>query len=151
MKRAIEAVLTAAVAVAFVACVEFVLMMWRRRRRHVEKVAVVVPAQLQVRRATDGVRATFAVDGVLDAFSARLLACAVAQTPPAATVVLDLSVAGPIQDNLAGILANACASRRRVQLRGLNEVHAGLLERLRGRGVATAVIEEKRDDAREAA
>jgi len=63
--------------------------------------------------------------------------------------VFDLSVAGPIRDNPVGLLASACISGRQVQLRGLNEGHAGLLERLRERGVPTAVIDEERDDARE--
>jgi hypothetical protein len=102
-----------------------------------------------VRRGTDGARATFAIEGVLDDFSARLLAWAVVQAPPGATVVFDLSVAGPIRDNPVGLLASACISGRQVQLRGLNEGHAGLLERLRERGEPTAVIDEERDDARE--
>jgi hypothetical protein len=151
MKRAVDAVLAAAVAVAFVVCVEFILMSRRRRRGHIQRVAVAAPARLRVRRATDGVRAIFAIEGVLDDFSARLLACAVVQTPPGATVVFDLSVAEPIRDNPVGILASACASGRRVQLRGLNEGHAGLLGRLRERGVPTAVIDEERYDARQAA
>jgi hypothetical protein len=151
MKRAVDAVLAAAVAVAFVVCVEFLFMRWRRRRARVEKVAVAAPARLRVRRAADGLRATFSIEGVLGDFSARLLACAVVQAPPAATVVFDLSVAGPIRDNAVGIVASACASGRRVQLRGLNEGHAGLVARLRERGVPTAVIEEERYDARAAA
>jgi len=151
MKRAVHAVLSAAVAVAFVVCVEFLFMRWRRRRAQIERVAVAAPARLRVRRAADGLRATFSIEGVLDDFSARLLACAVAQTPTAATVVFDLSVAGPIRDNPLGIFTSACASKGRVRLRGLNDGHAGLLERLRERGVPTAVVEEERDDAREAA
>jgi len=71
MKRAVDAVLAAAVAVAFVVCVEFFLMRWRRRRGHIQRVAVAAPARLRVRRATDGVRAIFAIEGVLDDLSAR--------------------------------------------------------------------------------
>ncbi len=44
MKRAVDVVLAAAVAVAFVVCVEFFLMRWRRRRGHIQRVAVAVPA-----------------------------------------------------------------------------------------------------------
>ena len=149
MKRALDAVLAAPAAAAFVACVELLLMRSRRGRSPIEKIPVPAPARLRVRRGTDGARVTFAIEGVLDDFSARLLACAVVQAPPGATVVFDLSVAGPIRDNPVGLLASACISGRQVQLRGLNGGHAGLLERLRERGVPTAVIDEERDDARE--
>ena len=148
MKRALDAVLAAPAAAAFVACVELLLMRSRRGRSRIEKIPVPAPARLRVRRGTDGARATFAIEGGLDEFSARLLACAVVQAP-GATVVFDLSAAGPIRDNPVGLLASACISGRQVQLRGLNEGHAGLLERLRECGVPTAVIGEERDDARE--
>ena len=94
MKRALDAVLAAPAAAAFVACVELLLMRSRRGRSRIEKIPVPAPARLRVRRGTDGARATFAIEGVLDEFSARLLACAVVQAPPGATVVFDLSVAG---------------------------------------------------------
>lgn len=141
MKRALDAVLAAPAAAAFVACVELFLMRSRRGRSRIEKIPVPAPARLRVRRGTDGARATFAIEGVLDEFSARLLACAVAQTPAGATVVFDLILAGPIRDSPVGIVASACTAARRVHLRGLREGHAGLVEQLRERGVPAAVIE----------
>ena len=141
MKRALDAILAAPAAAAFVACVELLLMRSRRGRSRIEKIPVPAPARLRVRRGTDGARAIFAIEGVLDEFSARLLACAVAQTPAGATVVLDLILAGPIRDSPVGIVASACTAARRVHLRGLREGHAGLVEQLRERGVPAAVIE----------
>ena len=141
MKRALDAVLAAPAAAAFVACVELLLMRSRRGRSRIEKIPVPAPARLRVRRGTDGARATFAIEGVLDEFSARLLACAVAQTPAGATVLFDLNLAGPIRDSPVGIVASACTAARRVHLRGLREGHAGLVEQLRERGVPAAVID----------
>ncbi len=124
MKRALDAVLAAPAAAAFVACVELFLMRSRRGRSRIDKVPVPAPARLRVRRGTDGARATFAIEGVLDEFSARLLACAVAQTPAGATVVFDLNLAGPIRDSPVGIVASACTAARRVHLRGLRRVRS---------------------------
>ncbi len=112
MKRALDAVLAAPAAAAFVACVELLLMRSRRGRSRIEKIPVPAPARLRVRRGTDGARATFAIEGVLDEFSARLLACAVAQTPAGATVVFDLNLAGPIRDS------RSASSRARAPRRG---------------------------------
>jgi hypothetical protein len=116
MKRALDAVLAGPAAAAFVACVELLLMRSRGPQPHREDSGP-APARLRVRRGTDGARATFAIEGVLDEFSARFLACAVAQTPAGATVVFDLNLAGPIRDSPVGIVASACTAARRVHLR----------------------------------
>src|SRR5438445_6799733 len=109
MKRALDAVLAAPAAAAFVACVELLLMRSRRGRSRIEKIPVPAPARLRVRRGTDGARAPFAIAGRLDEFSARLRACAVAQTPAGATVLFELHPARPSRATPVGVGASACS------------------------------------------
>jgi len=140
MKRAFRAAATAAAAVAFVAGVEFVSR-GRRRRDRVENVVTRAPARLRARRGVDGGHATFAIEGALDEFSARLLACSIAQAPGTAPVTLDLTVAGPIEGRPFDIFAGVFAAGRPIRLRGLGEDHATLPDRLAQRGLLTAVLD----------
>jgi hypothetical protein len=126
MKRVINLAITAAVAMVLVVCVE--VFCWRRRsegRSH--KPVSRPPARLRVRTGMDRARATFAIVGALDEFTARLLACSVAQLPSAAPIVIDLSLAGPIRGKALAVLARVFAARRQIRLRGLGEGHEGLL------------------------
>ena len=138
MKRAFRAATTAAAAVAFVAGVELITRV-RRRRNRVEDVVTRTPARLRARRGVDGGHATFAIEGALDEFSARLLACSIAQAPCTAPVILDLTVAGPIEGRPFEILAGVFAAGRPIRLRGLGEDHATLPDRLAQRGLFTAM------------
>jgi len=140
MKRAFRAATTAAVAVAFVAGVEFISR-GRRRRDRVENVVTRAPARLRARRGVDGGHATFAIEGALDEFSARLLACSIAQAPGTAPVIIDLTVAGPIEGRPFDIFAGVFAAGRPIRLRGLGEDHATLPDRLAQRGLFTAVLD----------
>jgi len=72
-------------------------------------------------------RATVAIEGTLDEFTARLLAYSVAQFPGAAAVVLDLSSAGPIRGKALAVVARVFGAGRQVRVRGFGEGHEGLL------------------------
>src|SRR5882724_4213537 len=139
MKRAFRAATTAAAAMAFVAGVEF-LSRWMRRRGHFENVVTLAPARLRARRGVDGGHATFAIEGALDELSARLLACSIPQAPDAAPVILDLTVAGPIEGRPFDIFAGVFAAGRPIRLRGLGDDHASLPDRLAQRGLFTALL-----------
>jgi len=62
-----------------------------------------------------------------DEFTARLLACSVAQFPGAAAVVLDLSSAGPIRGKALAVVARVFGAGRQVRVRGSGDGHEGLL------------------------
>src|SRR5712691_4872172 len=68
-------------------------------------------------------RATVAIEGTLDEFTARLLAYSVAQFPGAAAIVLDLSSAGPIRGKALVVVA----AGRQVRVRGFGDGHEGSL------------------------
>ena len=140
MKRAFRAAATAAAALAFCAGVELLSRRMRRRGR-VENVVIPVPARLRARRGIGGGHATFAIEGALDDFSARLLACSIAQVPAAAPVILDVTVAGPIEGRSFDIFAGVFGAGRPIRLRGLGEDHATLPERLAQRGLFAAVLD----------
>jgi hypothetical protein len=125
MNRAIDLAIRAAAAVVFVVCVEW--FFWRRRRNRVERPASLPPARLRVRGGLDRARVTFTIEGHLDEFTARLLACSIAQLPRAAAITIDLSVAGPIRGKPLAVVARAFVAGRQVRLRGLGEGHEGLL------------------------
>ena len=126
MKRVIVLPIKPAAAMLFVVCVE--LFCWRRRSKgRSDKPVSPPPARLRVRTGIDRARATFAIEGALDEFMARLLACSVAQLPSTATIVLDLSLAGPIRGKALAVVARVVAARRQIRLRGLGEGHEGLL------------------------
>jgi len=125
-KRALDFVVKAVAAAAFVVCVEWLLRR-RQRKNRSERVAASPRARLRVRHGTDRGRVTFAIEGTLDEFVARLLACSVAQVPPSATMILDLSAAGPIRGRALAVFARVFAAGRQVRLRGLGEGHHGLL------------------------
>ncbi|OLC11057.1 MAG: hypothetical protein AUH41_01610 [Gemmatimonadetes bacterium 13_1_40CM_66_11] len=80
-KRALDFVVKAVAAAAFVVCVEWLLRR-RQRKNRSERVAASPRARLRVRHGTDRGRVTFAIEGTLDEFVARLLACSVAQVRP---------------------------------------------------------------------
>ncbi|TMB27787.1 MAG: hypothetical protein E6J65_04705 [Deltaproteobacteria bacterium] len=124
MKRSFDLAVKAAAAAAFVLCVE--CFVWRRRCR-IEKHAVSPRARLRVRREADARRVIFSIEGTLDEFAARLLAYSVAQVPPSATAIIDLSAAAPIRGGALALFARVFAAGRRVRLRGLGEGHDGLL------------------------
>jgi hypothetical protein len=126
MKRAIGALANVVIVAAFVAFVEFCC---RRRPRpdRVEEDANPAPAKLRVRRGIDRRRVMFSIEGTLDEFTARMLACCVSQVPAPATIVVDLSEAGPIQGRALALFARTFASGHQVRLRGLGKDHAGLL------------------------
>jgi len=126
MKRAIDLMGKAAIVAAFVAVVEFC---FRRRRRTspAEESALPAPAKLRVRRGIDPRRVMFSIEGTLDEFTARMLASCVSQVPLPATIVVDLSEAGPIQGRALALFARTFASGHQVRLRGLGKNHAGLL------------------------
>ena len=126
MTLVLRQVIRAAVVAAFVVCVECVLLR-RRRGKRIEKRQVTPPARLRVRHAIDRRRVTFSIEGTLDEFAARMLACSVAQLPLSATTILDLSVAGPIRGRPLAVVARVFAGGRQVRLRGLGEGHDGLL------------------------
>jgi hypothetical protein len=126
MKRVIDLAIEAAAAMLFVVCVE--LFCWGRRSKdRSNKPVSSPPARLRVRTGLDRARATFAIEGALDEFTARLLACSVAQLPSAVTIVLDLSLAGPIRGKALTVVARVFAAGRQIRLRGLGEGHEGLL------------------------
>jgi hypothetical protein len=84
-------------------------------------------ARLRVRRQADVKRVIFAVEGTLDEFAARMLACSVAQVPASTTAVIDLTEAAPISGGALAVFARMFAAGRRVRLRGVGEEHYGLL------------------------
>jgi len=110
----------AAAAAAFLLCVE--CLAWRGRRDRVKEPAVAKGARLRVRRQADAGRVTFSIEGTLDEFAARMLAYSVAQVPPSATTIIDLSAAAPIRGGALAVFA----AGRRVRLRGLGKRHDGL-------------------------
>ena len=125
MKRALQLVAKGAVSAAFIASVEF--FCWRQRRKQgIEKVADRKPPRLRVRHGSDRGRVTFAIEGTLDAFAARMLACSVAQAPQSATMIVDLSAAGPIKGEALTVFARLFAGRQ-IRLRGVGDAHLGLL------------------------
>jgi len=126
MKRAIDLAIKTAAAMLFVVCVE--VYCWRRRSKgRSPKPVTPPPARLRVRTGIDRARATFAIEGALDEFTARLLAFSVAQLPSTVTIVLDLSLAGPVRGEALAVVARVFAARRQIRLRGLGEGHLGLL------------------------
>jgi len=125
MKWPFDFAFKAAAAAAFVLCVE--CLAWRGRRDRVKESAVGKGARLRVRRQADAKRVTFSIEGTLDEFAARMLACSVAQVPPSATTIIDLSAAAPIRGGALAVFARVFATGRRVRLRGLGERHDGLL------------------------
>jgi len=84
-------------------------------------------AGLRVRRQVDVKRVIFAVEGTLDEFAARMLACSVAQVPASMTAVIDLTEAAPISGGSLAVFARMFAAGRRVRLLGVGEEHYGLL------------------------
>ena len=126
MRRAIDLAIKAVVAFVFVVCVE--CFCWRLRRKDPgERPAPLPPARLRMRTGTGRAQATIAIEGTLDEFTARLLACSVAQFPGAAAVVLDLSSAGPIRGKALAVVARVFGASRQVGVRGFGEGHEGLL------------------------
>src|SRR5262245_46478463 len=125
MKRPLNLVAKVAVAAAFVVFVEY--CRWMRRRNRTDRLVLSPPARLRVRQGADRRRVTFAIEGTLDQFAARMLACRVGQLPRPATTIVDLSAAGPIQGEALAIFARLFAAGRQVRLRGLSELHGGLL------------------------
>jgi hypothetical protein len=126
MKGSLDLVLKAVTAAAFVLGVE-VLVRGFRRKHPIEKRAPSKHARLRVRRQADSRRVIFAVEGTLDEFAARLLACSVAQVPASSTAVIDLSKATPICGGALAVFARMFTAGRRVRLCGLGEDHYGLL------------------------
>ncbi len=125
MKWPIDLAFKAAAAAAFVFCVE--CLAWDGRRHRVKERAVSKGARLRVRRQADAGRVTFTVEGTLDEFSARMLACSVAQVPASATAIIDLSAAAPIRGEALAVFARIFAAGRRVRLRGMDRSHQGLV------------------------
>ena len=126
MRRAVDLAIKAVVALVFVVCVE--LFCWRlRRRARGDRPAPSPPARLRTRTGAGRAQATIAIEGTLDEFTARLLACSVAQLPGAAPIVLDLSSAGPIRGKALVVVARVFAAGRQVRVRGFGEGHEGLL------------------------
>jgi len=126
MKRAIDLMVKATTVAAFVAFVES-LCRRPRRANPLEESTVPAPAKLRVRRGIDSRRVMFSIEGTLDEFTARMLACCVSQVPLPATIVVDLSEAGPIQGRALALFERAFASGHQVRLRGIGKDHAGLL------------------------
>ena len=125
MKWPIDLALKAAAAAAFVFCVE--CLAWGGRRHRVKERAISKGALLRVRRQAGAGRVTFTVEGTLDEFSARMLACSVAQVPASATAIIDLSAAAPIRGGALAVFARIFAAGRRVRLRGMDRSHQGLV------------------------
>lgn len=128
MRRGIDALANVAIVAAFVAFVEFCC----RRRRRPDRIEEdsnpdPAPARLRVRRGIDPKRVMFSIEGTLDEFTARMLACCVSQVPLPATIVVDLSEAGPIRGRALALFTRTFASGHQVRLRGLGKDHAGLL------------------------
>jgi hypothetical protein len=141
MKRVFELLLQAAIVVAFVVCVELFLRRRRRRKRMPElPVSITPPARLRVRHGGDRARVTFGIEGNLDEFSARMLACSVAQLRHSTTAILDLSEAGPISGRALSIFEGILAASRRIQVRGLRKDHVGLVDLHPVRGVRGSVV-----------
>ena len=85
MRRAIDLAIQAVVAFVFVVCVE--CLCWRLRRNvRSERPVSSPPAWLRTRSVADRAHATIAVEGILDEFTARLLAYSVAQLPSGARI-----------------------------------------------------------------
>jgi hypothetical protein len=123
MSRSIDIVFKAVAVAVFAFCVE------RRRRRgtRIERPAVSSRARLRVRHEVPARRVTFAVEGRLDPFTARMLVHSVAQVSLPLTAIIDLSAAAPIRGEALPIFARVFAAGRRVRLRGAGECHPGLL------------------------
>jgi len=126
MKRSLDFVLKAATAAVYVLCVERLARRWQRENR-MDKRTPSRHARLRVRRQAHSQRVIFAVEGTLDEFCARMLACSVEQVPASSTAVIDLSEATPIQGEALTAFSRIFAAGRRVRLRGLGEDHYGLL------------------------
>ena len=126
MRRTIDLAIKAVVAFMFVVCVE--CFCWRLRRKpRSERPPALARARLRMRSGIGRAHATIAIEGTLDEFTARLLACSVAQFPGAATIVLDLSSAGPIRGKAFAVVARVFAAGRQVRVRGFGDGHEGLL------------------------
>ncbi len=126
MKRSLHLVLQAATAAVFVLCIERLARRSRRENR-MEKRSASRHARLRVRRQAHSQRVIFAVEGTLDEFAARMLACSVEQVPASSTAVIDLSEATPIEGGALTAFSRIFTVGRRVRLRGLGEDHYGLL------------------------
>jgi hypothetical protein len=126
MKGSLDLVLKAVTAAAFVLGVEVLVRAFAGSTRS-KSAPLPKHARLRVRRQADSRRVIFAVEGTLDEFAARLLACSVAQVPASSTAVIDLSKATPICGGALAVFARMFTAGRRVRLRGLGEDHYGLL------------------------
>ena len=125
MRRAIDLAIKAVV--AFVSVVFVECFCWRlRRKARSARPASLPPARLRMRTGIGRARATIAIEGTLDEFTARLLACSVAQFPGAAAIVLDLSSAGPIRGKALAVVVRVFAAGRQVRVRGFGDGHEGL-------------------------
>jgi hypothetical protein len=128
VKKSLELMFKAATAGVFVLCVEHLARHFGRRRETEERVASKrTQARLRVRHQAHARRVIFSVEGTLDEFAARLLACSVAQVPASSTAVIDLTEATPIRGGALAVFARVFSAGRRVQLRGVGEDHSGLL------------------------
>lgn len=85
------------------------------------------PVRLRVRHGAERGPLTFAIEGTLDEFAARMLASYVASAPHAALTILDLSAAGPIRGKALAVLARLLAGGRRILLRRWRRHHFALL------------------------
>jgi len=126
MKRSVDFVLKAAAAVIFVLCIEWQARRGRRENR-MEKRDASRHARLRVRHQAHSRRVIFAVEGTLDEFGARMLACSIEQVPASSTAVIDLSEATPIQGQALTAFSRIFSVGRRVRLSGLGQDHYGLL------------------------
>jgi hypothetical protein len=126
MKRSLDFVVKAAIAVVFVLCIERLARRSQRENR-MDKRTASPHARLRVRRQAHSKRVIFAVEGTLDEFGARMLVCSVEQVPASSTAVIDLSQATPIQGGALAAFSRIFAGGRRVRLRGVGEHHYGLL------------------------
>ena len=126
MRRLLDFVLKAAVAAVFVLCIER-LARRSRRENQMEKRVPSRQARLRVRRQAHSRRVIFTVEGTLDGFGARMLACSVEQVPASSTAVIDLTEATPIEGEALALLPRIFSAGPRVRFRGRAEDHYGLL------------------------
>jgi hypothetical protein len=126
MRASLDFVLKAATAAIFVLCIERLARRWRRENG-MERRAASRHARLRVRHQAHSRRVIFAVEGTLDEFGARMLACSVEQVPLSSTAVIDLSEATQIQGGALTAFSRIFAAGRRVRLRGLGQDHHHLL------------------------
>jgi hypothetical protein len=118
MRRLLDLVFEAGAIAVFVLCIERLARHWRRKKP-MERRADRRQGRLRVRHQAHVRRVIFAVEGTLDEFGARMLACSIERVPASSTAVIDLSQATPIEGRALAVFSRIFSAGRPVRVRGL--------------------------------